>query len=126
MHLTFLLDGALKYEHGSAVEGVPDGSPEGTLMFEVEIKGVFEFTIELHLKMHMVVHLLVQQSAKKDSIKVELEKALYVALEAAPRISLNEARKIAKKCEEKDAFDVAVDGPLESQIWLFKCPLYLI
>ena len=60
MHLTFyLMKFALKYEHVSAFEGVPDGSPESTPTFEVEIKGVLEVTIEMSLKMHMVVCLLV-------------------------------------------------------------------
>ena len=46
MHLTFyLMKFALKYEHVSAFEGVPDGSPESTPTFEVEIKGVLEVTI---------------------------------------------------------------------------------
>ena len=60
MHLTFyLMKLALKYEHVSAFEGVPDGSPESTPTFEVEVKGVLEVTIEMSLKMHMVVRLLV-------------------------------------------------------------------
>ena len=53
-----------------------------------EIKGAFEVTIELHLKMHMMVHLLVQKSSQNSSIKGDLEKAFYVALESAPKISL--------------------------------------
>ena len=58
--LDVLLDEvALKYEHVSAFEGVPDGSPESTPTFEVEVKGVLEVTIEMSLKMHMVVRLLV-------------------------------------------------------------------
>ena len=60
MHLTFyLMKFALNYEHVSAFEGVPDGSPESTPTFEVEVKGVLEVTIEMSLKMHMVVRLLV-------------------------------------------------------------------
>ena len=31
--------------------------------------------------MHMVMHMLVQQNAQNDSIKFELEEALYVSLE---------------------------------------------
>ena len=89
MPLTFyLMTFALKYEHISAVEGAPDGSSEGTPTFEVEIKGAFEVTIELHLKIHMVVYLLVQKSPRNNSIKGELEEALYVVLEVAPKISL--------------------------------------
>ena len=89
VHLTFyLMTFALKYEHVTAVEGAPDGSSENTPTFEVEIKGALEVTIELHLKMHKVVHLLVQKSSQNNSIKGELEEALYVALEGAPKISL--------------------------------------
>ena len=40
------------------------------------------------MKMHKVVHLLVQKIAQNDSIKGKLEKALYVALESAPKILL--------------------------------------
>ena len=85
MHLTFyMMTFALKYEHVSAVEGVPDGSSEGTPTFELEIKGALEVTIELHLKMQMVLHLLVQNSSQNNSTKGELE----VVLEGAPEISL--------------------------------------
>ena len=44
--------------------------------------------MEFHLKMYMVLRLLVQKSSQNNPIKVELEKALYVALEGAPKISL--------------------------------------
>ena len=37
--------------------------------------------------MHMVVHLLAQKSSQNNSIEGELEEALYVALEGAPKIS---------------------------------------
>ena len=81
MHFTFyLMTFALKYEHVSAVKGVPDGSSEGTPTFEV--------AIEFHLKMHMVVRLLVQKSSQNNSTKGELEEALYVPLEVVPKISL--------------------------------------
>ena len=41
MHLTFyVMIYALKYEHVSAFQGVPDGSSEGTPRFEVEIKDI--------------------------------------------------------------------------------------
>ena len=79
---------ALKYEHVNAVEGAPDGLSQGTPTFEVKIKGAFEVAIELHLKIHMVVHLLVQKSSQNNSVKGELEEALFVALEGAPKISL--------------------------------------
>ena len=45
----------------------------------------------MHLKIHMVVHLLVPKSAQNNSIKGELEEALYVALEGAPKVSFLEA-----------------------------------
>ena len=100
MHLAFyLMTFTIKYEHLCAVEGAPDGSSEGTPTFAVEIKGAFEVTIELHLKIHMVVRLLVEKSSQNNSIKCILEEALYVAREGAPKISLSEAQKIAKKCE---------------------------
>ena len=38
--------------------------------------------------MHIEVHLLVQKSSQNNSIKDELEEALYVAHEGAPKISL--------------------------------------
>ena len=88
-----------------------------------EIMDTLEVTIELHLKIHMVVRLLVQKSSQNNLTKNILEEAFYVVLEVAPNISLSEAPKIAKKCEEKDAFDVAVDGSLDDAI---KCtPLNL-
>ena len=38
--------------------------------------------------MHMVVHYLAQRSSQNNSIKGELEEALYFALEGVPRMSL--------------------------------------
>ena len=76
------------YEQFIAVEGAPNGSSEGTPAFEVEIKDALELTIKLHLKIHMVVQLLVSKIARNNSIKGELQEALYVALEGAPKISL--------------------------------------
>ena len=88
IHLTFyLMAFALKQKHFGAIEGAPDGSPEVTPTIEIEIKGIVEVITEMQLKMHMVMHLLVQKSARNDSIKRELEEALYVALESAPKIS---------------------------------------
>ena len=41
------------------------------------------------MKINMVMHVLVQKNAQNNSIKCELEEALYVALEGgAPKISL--------------------------------------
>ena len=57
-----------------------------------------------------------QKSTQNDSIKGELEEALHAGFEGAPKISLSEAQKNAKKCEEKDAFDAAVDGPLDCDV----------
>ena len=48
----------------------------------------FKLTVKLHLKIHMVMHTLVQKNAQSHLIKCELEEALYVALESAPKISL--------------------------------------
>ena len=72
-----------------------------------------------------------EKSTQNDSIKGELEETLCVALEGAPKISFKEAQKNGKKCEEKDAFGVAVDGPLDGAIKgaplnLTFCFLYLI
>ena len=67
------------YQYASAVEGVIDGSSEGTPTFKVEIKGGLEVKI--------AVHLLVQKSSQNNSMKGE-EEALYVALEDASKISL--------------------------------------
>ena len=79
MHLNFyLIMFALKYEHFSEVEGAPDDPSEGTPTFEVEIQGALEDAIELCLKMHMVVRLLLQKNSQNNSIKGELEEALYV------------------------------------------------
>ena len=81
-----------------------------------KIKGALEVTVELHFKIQMVVRLSVKKSSQKNSIKGILEEAIYIALEGVPNISLSEAQKNAKKCEEKDAFDVAVDGSLDDAI----------
>ena len=62
------------------------------------------------------MQLLVQKSPQNNSIKGVLEEALYHALESAPKISLSEAQNIASKYEEKDAFDVAIDGSLDDAI----------
>ena len=41
------------------------------------------------MKINMVMHMSVQKNAQNNSIKCELEEALYVALEGgAPKISL--------------------------------------
>ena len=74
----YLIMFALKYEHFSEVEGAPDDRSEGTPTFEVEIQVALEDAIELRLKMHMVVRLLVQKNSQNNSIKGELEEALYV------------------------------------------------
>ena len=50
-----------------------------------------------------------QKSSQNNSIKVKPEDALYVALEGAPNISLQEVQKTEKKCEEKDVVDGSFD-----------------
>ena len=75
-----LLDGALKYEHFSAVEGAPDSLSEGTPSFKIEIKDLLEITFELHLEMNMELHFLVQRSVQNDSLKYELKETI-VALD---------------------------------------------
>ena len=50
-----------------------------------------------------------QKSSQNNSIKVKPEDALYVALEGAPNISLQEAQKTEKKCKEKDVVDGSLD-----------------
>ena len=62
---------------------------------------------------HMLVHLLGHRGRQNDSIKSEFDRALYVALENTPKITLYGALKNAQKCEEKDAFYAAVDDPLD-------------
>ena len=70
----------------------------------------------IHLKAH-TLHMFVQKNTQNDSIKCELKKALYIALEDAPKISLKEALKITKKKgEEKTAFEIVLDGPLDGAI----------
>ena len=63
-------------------------SSEGTPIFDVEMKGTPEVTIEMHLDMHILLPWLVQKSSKNNSINSELEEALYVALEGALKILL--------------------------------------
>ena len=72
-----LLDGSLKHEHVSAIEGAPDGLSEGTPTSEAKIKGVIEVTIAFHMNIHIVL----QKSAHNNSMNDELEEALYVSLE---------------------------------------------
>ena len=40
------------------------------------------------MKMHMPLHVLAQKSSQNNSIKGEIEEALYVAIKGAPKISL--------------------------------------
>ena len=49
-------------------------------------------------------------------MKVELKGSLYVPFKGAPKIFFQGALKVAQKCEEKDIFDVLMDGLLESAI----------
>ena len=71
------------------------------------------------MKTEIVGHLLAQKSSQNNSIKGELEEQRYVALEGASKISLSEARKIAKNCQEKDAFDIAVHLTMQSRVHLY-------
>ena len=83
--------------------------------FEIEIKGALEVTTELHLKMHMVVYFLLQKSARNNSIKDKLEEASLLCMNVHLRFHFKRHRNL-QKCEEKDAFDVAVGDPLDSEI----------
>ena len=60
--------------------------------------------------------MVARKCSQNNAIKGDLGKPLYVPVEGAPKISLEEALKIAKKCQEKDAFDVAADGSLDDAI----------
>ena len=71
----YLVMFALKYDYVSAFEGAPDGSSQGIP------------AVELLWNMPMGMRLLLQQSLIKESIKGELEDALYVALEGASKTS---------------------------------------
>ena len=73
------------------------------------------FITELPFKLHMLMHLLVYKSTKNNSMKGELY-ALYVPVKGAPKIFFQGALKVAQKCEEKDIFDVVIDGLLDSAI----------
>ena len=112
IHLIFcLMTFALKYEDVSAVEGVSDGSSEGTAIFEVKFMGAFQVTIDLHLKMHIVVHLLVQRSSQNNSIKGELQETLYVTSKC-----IWKHKKFQKKVKKKNEFDVIVHVSLDDEI----------
>ena len=74
------------------------------------------FKIELPFKLHMLMHLLVYKSAKSNSMKGELKGSLYVPFKGAPKIFFQEALTVEQKCEEKDIFDVVIDGLLDSAI----------
>ena len=49
-------------------------------------------------------------------MKGELKGLLYVPFKDAPKIFFQGALKVAQKCEEKDIFDVVVNGLLDSAI----------
>ena len=103
MHFMFyLMMFALKYYYVSAFEGATDGSSQGIPTFEVEIQGAFEVAVELLWNMPMGMRLLLQQSLIKESIKGELEDALYVALEGASKTS--KSTKCCNKSAKKKAF----------------------
>ena len=56
----------------------------------------------------MLMHLLVFKSAKNNSMKGEIKGSLYVPFKGA--------LKVVQKYEEKDIFDVVIDGLLDSAI----------
>ena len=63
---------------------------------------------------HFLVRLSIHKSTQNDLAKGEIEGALFIALEDAPNISVQETLKNAQKGEEKNAFRVPVDGPFGS------------
>ena len=60
----------------------------------------------------MLMHLLVLKSGKNNCLTGELESSLA----SAPNIFFQWALKVAQKGEEKDKFDVVIDGLLYSAI----------
>ena len=70
--------------------------------------------------MRMKMQLLVKKSAQNDRIKGELEEALYVAFEGAPKISLKEAQKIARNMKKKMRFtlQLMVHLTVQSRVYL--------
>ena len=72
------------------------------------------FKIKLPFKLHILMHLLVYQSTKSNSMKGELKGSLCVPFKGAPKIFFQGALRVAQKCEEKDIFDVLIDGLLDS------------
>ena len=64
----------------------------------------------------MLMHLLVYRSIKSNSLKGELKGSLYVQFKGAPKIFFQGALQVAQKREEKDIFDVVIDGLLSSAI----------
>ena len=74
------------------------------------------FKIESPFKLAMLIHLIAYNSAKNNSMKGERKGTLFVALEGAPKIFFQGALKVAQECEEKDTFDVFIDGILDSAI----------
>ena len=61
------------------------------------------------------MHLLVYESAKNNSMKVNLRVHFMFHLKEQPRFSFREHLKL-QKCEEKDIFDVVIDGLLDSAV----------
>ena len=72
--------------------------------------------IELPFKLHMLMHLLVYKCAKNNSVKGELKGSPYVPFKGTPKIFFQGTLQVAQKCEEKDTFDVVIDGLLDSAI----------
>ena len=74
------------------------------------------FKIELLFKLHMLMHLLVYKKAKNNSMKDKPKRSLYVPFKGTPKIFFQGPLKVAQKCEEKDIFEVVIDGLLDSAI----------
>ena len=62
------------------------------------------------------MHLLLYKSAKNNSMKGKLKGSLYVPFKGTPEIFFQGTLKVAQKCEQKDIFDVVVDGLLDGAI----------
>ena len=70
----------------------------------------------LRVKLHMLMHLLLCKCVKNNSMKGELKGSLYVPFKGTTKIFFQGTLKVAQKCEEKDIFDVVIDGLLDSAV----------
>ena len=83
VHMTVLLELHLKVHFKNYTKMHKQVTPENAL------KGLFQVALELHLFMAQSMH----NGIQNDSIKGEIEEALYAALEDASKISFQEAFK---------------------------------